>query len=124
MSIENPKTTEQVETERKFHFQGIEEIESAVESLASSLKEKFDKNEYETIISDDVGGRIPTLILRKLIKKVHPENNINTYFLSAGKAIPDTGIKSEAEAFFQFLLSQAKKFQKVTLMITGSFKNI
>ncbi len=46
----------------EYHFEEIAEIEQAVASLISQLKEKIKNGEYDTLISDDTGGRIPTLI--------------------------------------------------------------
>jgi len=79
----------QIQTERKeengnFNFEEIEEIEPAMVSLAEQLKENLEAGKYNVLISDDVGGRIPTLILRKLLKKIHPDKAVKTYFVSGG----------------------------------------
>ena len=76
---------ERRESAKEFHFQEIMEIEPAMISLVSQLKKKIEKGEYDTLISDDVGGRIPTLILRKIIKELNPDQKLETYFIASGK---------------------------------------
>ena len=81
--------------EKQFHFAEIAGIEPAVISLAKQLKEEIDRGSYDTLISDDVGGRIPTLILRKILKARNPDNKLSTFFVASGqKYIPE---KSENE---------------------------
>lgn len=71
--------------EDDFHFEEIAELEPAIISLTKQLKEKIENGEYDTLISDDAGGRIPTLILRKIIKEVIPDKELRTFFIASGK---------------------------------------
>lgn len=77
------------ESEGGFHFEQIAELEPAVISLVEKLKEKIEAGEYDTLVSDEIGGRIPTLILRKIIKLVRPNAQLATYFISGGHYLPD-----------------------------------
>ncbi|OGZ68994.1 MAG: hypothetical protein A3D44_00315 [Candidatus Staskawiczbacteria bacterium RIFCSPHIGHO2_02_FULL_42_22] len=69
--------------EKKYNFEKMAEIEPAAASLVEQLKEAIVNAEYSAILSDDAGGRIPTLILDKIFKEKSPEK-IKTYFLAAG----------------------------------------
>lgn len=71
--------------ERQYHFEEIMEIEPAIRSLVEQLKDKVNGGEYDTLISDDIGGRIPTLILRKIIKEVASDKELQTFFIASGK---------------------------------------
>lgn len=71
------------EKEPHYNFSEIAEMEPAMISLVEKLKDKIEKREYDTLISDDIGGRIPTLALRKVLKDRGNEE-INTFFLPGG----------------------------------------
>ncbi len=115
MSIEKQPISE-ILGERKYNHVEIAEIEPAVISLVEKLKEKLENKTFDLLISDDIGGRIPTLILRKLIKKLDPENPIRTYFVSAGGTIQGTD-KINQEKFEKYL-EEVTKDSKNLLIVT------
>lgn len=75
----------------KFEKRGKEEIEilySLKESfvhLCTEMKTEIESGHYDTLISDDTGGRIPTLVFRSILKLVNPDHKFNTLFVAAGK---------------------------------------
>jgi hypothetical protein len=52
--------------------------------MCKQLKENIDSAKYDALVSDDTGGRLPTLILREVIKKVNPEKDLKTLFVATG----------------------------------------
>lgn len=112
---------ERKESEKEFHFEEIAEIEPAMVSLANQLKEKIKNREYDTLISDDVGGRIPTLILRKIIKERNPDQEIKTFFIASGKTyLPNPSDKEKYEKLQEHLrkvIGKTKKALVVTQFI-------
>lgn len=114
-NFESAKKPEKQETEAKYHFEEIAELEKPMMSLAEQLKEAIDKGEYDTLISDDAGGRIPTLIMREIMatrmRKAHPEftpdqerESLKTYFAAGGRAQNPDALKK----FFKSIKSEVK----------------
>jgi len=64
-------------------------IEAMVEDFARLLVELKDKLEgYDTIISDDSSGRLPAIVLRRIINKKRKAANlpeVNTFFVASGR---------------------------------------
>lgn len=100
--------------EDEFHFEEIAEIESAMVSLVEQLKEKIENGEYDILISDDVGGRIPTLVLRRIIKELHPDKNIIAYFIASGRSyLPSRSTKGKGSETGMYDMLQ-KHLEKIT----------
>lgn len=119
-NFENEPSTESMESYPEYHFKEIAEIEPAVRSLVSQLKEKIDGNEYDTLISDDVGGRIPTLVLRKIIQERNPDQKLGTFFIASGNYLPRRADKEKYEklqAHLKKFTSKTKKALVVTQFI-------
>ena len=112
LKIENPEST------TEFHFEEIAEIEPAIISLVNQLKEKIESGEYDTLISDDVGGRIPTLILRKIIKEHNPDQKLQTFFVASGKTYLPTPTDKEKYGQLQEYLRKVADKTKKALIVT------
>lgn len=82
-----PAETESENHEQKteYNFEFMTEIEPAMISLVKQLKDRIESGEYDRLLSDDAGGRIPTLILRKIFQEKGPDKDIQTNFLLAGR---------------------------------------
>ncbi len=115
--IEQPKQERQ-KSAKEFHFKEIAEIEPAMVSLINQLKEKIESGEYDTLISDDVGGRIPTLILRKIIKKLNPDRKLGTFFIASGKTYLPTSLDKEKYEKLQEHLKKVTDKTKKALVVT------
>jgi len=88
----------------------------SIEALARLvIKLERDLPTYDTILSDDVSGRLPSLLLRKIIDKVRSKNNlgpVKTYFLAAGRYA-----KSEKrESIKKFLTDKRNAIGKALLV--------
>lgn len=117
-SFERNPQIENKETNPEFHFREIQEIEPAVVSLVEQLKEKIDNGEYDTLISDDVGGRIPTLILSKIIKEQNPDNKIKTLFIASGKTYLPDSVDEERYKQLQEYLKEVTGTTQKALVVT------
>ena len=86
--MENPEKleikTDKAEKEPHYNFPEIAEMEPAMISLVEKLKDKIEKGEYDTLISDDIGGRIPTRVLERIIKSRRPKERLNTFLYPGG----------------------------------------
>lgn len=75
----------------------IGELEEDFRGLVEALRDRIDANHYTLLVSDEVGGRIPTLALRKVIEARHPGQAPHTIFVAGGRALQDV-YASEGEA--------------------------
>jgi len=117
-NFENKPKIENSEATPEFHFRELAEIEPAMVSLVRQLKEKIESGEYDTLISDDVGGRIPTLILRKVIKEHNPDKKLGTFFIASGKTYLPTSADTEKYAKLQEHLKKVTDKTKKALIVT------
>ena len=83
-NFEKQPNKQEMEMEDQYNFEEIAEAEPAMIELVSQMKERIDNGEYDTLISDEVGGRIPTLVIRKIIRARNPGEKLYTYFVSGG----------------------------------------
>lgn len=116
-NFENKPKIESKESAPEFHFREIAEIEPAMVSLVKQLKEKVESGEYDTLISDDVGGRIPALILKKIIKQHSPDQKLETFFIASGKTyLPTSADKEKYERLQEHLKKITDKTKKVLVV--------
>lgn len=102
------EVTEKARAETKYQNKEIAEIEPATIELTKQLKEKIERGEYDALISDDAGGRIPTLVLRKIFNSVNPEKKVETLFVASGKLyFPEPNTED-----YNKLLEYLTKFKK------------
>ncbi len=104
------------EEAKKYNLEQFAEIEKSTISLVGQLKERIDRGEYDTLISDDASGRMHALVLRKIInernRKLHPElppeeTDIKTRFVAGGRHSGE--ITKKLMDFFQKLKPEVKK---------------
>src|SRR3989338_1248379 len=100
-----PEQTGQIHEPEKFNFPEIESIKEDMVSLCLQMKEAIDEGRYSILVSDEVGGRIPTLILRKIIKQIHPEKELRTLFVASGQGskLPDYRSTKEYNKLREYL---------------------
>jgi len=73
------------EKEGEYHFREIQELEKPLVLVLEKLRARIEAGVYDVLLSDDVGGRIPTLALRKIMNKVNEKagkGDVSVYFLS------------------------------------------
>lgn len=103
-------------TESDYNFPEImKPLKIGMESLVLELKDMIDRGEYNTLISDEAAARLPTLILREVIKNKAPNGkDLNTYFLALGEGrrpdIDPISIEDRDESERKFLLDNPQKF--------------
>ncbi len=107
---------------KKFNFEEIAEIEPAMVSLVSKLKENIESGKYDTLISDDIGGRIPTLVLRKIIKEISTKKNLDTFFVAGGGYLQELSDEKKYAAFSKFLKNMALDAESVLLITQFTFR--
>jgi hypothetical protein len=115
----NRETSRQelLENKPEYHFKTIEELEPAMANLVAQLKEKIEAGEYDTLISDEVGGRIPTLVLRRIIQELNPEKKLNTFFVCGGFKFRGDKSYNEMVEFFKQKDGEIKKALIITEFI-------
>lgn len=120
---------------QKYYFEKLEKLEPAMISLVSQLKTAIETGEYEVFLSDDAGGRIPTLVLkyvsdliREKLEKIYsdkPERipkKIRTYFLAAGGETPDKRKKNDNKNYNEMIKYLLKMdFKDGKLLVISQF---
>ncbi len=113
--FENHKLTKKTDQERYNFFREFEDLEDDMINLVKELKENIEKGVYDILISDEISGRIPTLIIREVIRQLARENKDikmpDTFFLNFGKGIIDE------EALKKFI-SSLNPINKKALIVT------
>lgn len=82
-----PENPAEKSSERKYNFEQIAGMKEGLVSLVGKLKDKIDAGYYETLISDEIRGRLPTLVLRKILQSRNHNKELQTYFLSLGRGV-------------------------------------
>ncbi len=101
--------------ESSFNFVEIENLKTGMVNLVRKLKGNIDNNKYDALISDEIGGRIPTLVIREVIKSIHPEAKINTHFIAGGYYIPHDDSKGFLR-FCQYVKDSIKEDKSILLI--------
>jgi len=88
-NLEQPpieQTPEEVsKPEKEYNFELMEKTEPVMVSLVTQLKDGIEQGRWSSLLSDDIGGRIPTLVLRRILKEKGPNPNVRAHFLAAGQ---------------------------------------
>jgi len=95
-NISFEKKLESQKNPEVYHFAEFGELEGAFIDLIKELKEEIENNTYDTLISDDVGGRLPTLALREVIKK-QTNKPPDTFFLPFGRDANQKNVQKNVE---------------------------
>ncbi len=66
----------ELEKEKKIKTKEILTLKSAVAELIDEMKDKIEAGKYSLIIGDESSGRIPTLLINKVISKIYEENGL------------------------------------------------
>jgi len=95
-------------------------LESDAVLLVEKLKEKIDANFYNLLVSDETGGRLPTLLIKAIIKKRHPNTRVDILFLNGGKMLRqliDDRKPEEEQSFVDYIKFTTKENQ-TALVVT------
>lgn len=122
MSIESPQYISKEKA--KGIESAIEELEEPIKFILMKMKPNLEKGDFEVIIGDDASGRLPTLIIGAVIKKV---NSYLGFRLPSVRFFAGKGEERKAKKIKEFMEennirpSPTKKILVVTDFIaTGS----
>ncbi len=77
----------------------FEKIERQMTALIEQLKENIDAGKYDTILSDELSGRIVALVIKKIMSKVSLEGkSADVLFVAGGKNSYEIGLQSVGDA--------------------------
>ncbi|MEK7574618.1 MAG: hypothetical protein AAB511_00085 [Patescibacteria group bacterium] len=68
----------------KYNFPETEGLRTGLLNICRKMKTDIETNKWDILVSDETGGRIPTLVIWNLIKKFHPNNPPAPFFISSG----------------------------------------
>lgn len=85
--VEDLRIEEQKHVEKIYNdFYLMQKLKDGILPIVQKLREDIEKGTYNTLISDEGAGRIPTLVFREILRKKGPENNqLKTIFLAFGR---------------------------------------
>ena len=117
---EELKPFEQLEFEGE-NFEGIKlnemkELVLPLREIVFKIKEKIKEGKYTTIIGDDASGRVPALILYRLLKEIYKssDQNINALFLAGSRKTED--LETKKRGISDFLKSRLTGGEKVLVV--------
>jgi hypothetical protein len=84
---------ESAEVVPEFNFPEMQEVLELSEAVILKMKDKIDAGAWDLLISDEVGGRVPTLIFKGIYKARNPEKDFDTIFVNGG--VTDTHAQKE-----------------------------
>jgi len=88
---DSPATVAEVTIEKdSVMLEAISELEIPFQKILSEIHGRIDKGEYKYIIGDDASGRVPTLIMSKVINGIYKdtgERKVKTYFIEGFKSL-------------------------------------
>lgn len=130
--ISTNKENYNIEVKEEVELEEIAELEAGLKNILGTLRESIDNNNYGLIIGDDVSGRIPAIILKRVIDSVYEKKGLDaipTRFIAGAKLwemSPQEKLEKESKIdkyIQQSLLGliQGKRVLIVTeVIITGS----
>lgn len=105
-------------------FEAVAVLEKPLSTILESLRPSLEQGEFDTIIGDDASGRIPTLILRKVIGEIYGragrKGPDTLFFAGGGSAVAHekkTDIKDPTGEITAFL---EKRPSKKVLVVTDT----
>lgn len=81
---------EETKKEGEYNLPEIKELEKPLILVLEKLKANIEAGVYDVLLSDDKGGRIPTLAIREIMNRVNQEagrDKVSVYFLSGGQGL-------------------------------------
>jgi len=84
--MKNPDSAPSIEIEQteKYNFPEVESLREGLFEICEKMKGNIEANKWTKLLSDETGGRIPTLVIWNLIKHFHPNDAPEPFFLSNG----------------------------------------
>lgn len=100
----------------------LEGLKKSFISLCEQMKSHIESGEYDALVSDDTGGRIPTLFFMEILRLVNPEHSFRTLFLASGKNYKPENEEGQKrlEEYLKRGLGDSKKVLLITQYIHTS----
>ncbi|MBI2120590.1 MAG: hypothetical protein HYT94_03130, partial [Parcubacteria group bacterium] len=107
-----PQTNEKAITAEKLNFQGIEKLRMPMENIVRQISPQIEAGEYQLIIGDDASGRIPALIMKKIIGAVYKEHKFplpKTAFIAGSRDLEGWWEKNKKQKRISDYFGRMKK---------------
>jgi orotate phosphoribosyltransferase len=108
-SRDNPYESKKVE-------RTIESMESPAGNLLESMRKEIEQEKYDTILSDDAGARLHSLLLSKVMRTLYKEKDLGTFFIQGGAVL--RGEKEVQSRLQEYLSSIKNKLGNNVLFVT------
>jgi hypothetical protein len=121
------KTTETTAVKEKeqihYNFESLRELQEPIRNIVERLQKEIDSGVYDTLISDDASGRLPTIAFREIISQRIDAKNPNltseekrdalkTFFIAGGRQM------ANKEALAEFLQRIKPDVKRRALLVT------
>ena len=106
---ENQSPSEDSESESS----PVMQLEAPIKILIEKLQENIRSGEYKYVIGDDASGRIPALIIQRLLKKIYTSKKFDgpeVYFIAgSGSSRPEEAQQQKKDKIEEYVGSYLKK---------------
>ncbi len=110
--------------ENLYNFPEMESLENGIQKLVEELKENFDSHKYDLIISDDLSGRLLSLVVKKILDKVPGSaKKVPVSFILGGKYVGNHDEDGEAGSILKEALAEKVIDHKNLLIVTEYIKD-
>jgi hypothetical protein len=113
---ESEQELESAEVIPDFHFPEMKEVLELSEAMILKMKDKIDAGAWDLLISDEVGGRVPTLIFKGIYKARNPEKDFDTIFVNGG--VTDTHAQKELVEYLKTKKDKQGEIRSHPIFIT------
>ena len=110
----------ELEIETEYNFPEIAKLENSFVALLGKIKKEIDENRWGALISDDGGGRIPTLVLRKIIE-ARTGASPQTFFIAGGRYTPEMKDGEKQDIFVEYLKGIRNKIGEARVLLTTQY---
>ncbi|MEK9175700.1 MAG: hypothetical protein AAB795_03895 [Patescibacteria group bacterium] len=110
----------------KYNFESIENLEKPIKEILKQLHDKINLGNYGLIIGDDASGRIPTLLVNKIISTLYKERGLpvpkNLFFAGTGQLSSEIEKIQKQDKIAKILHTFCKKHRapKCAIIITDT----
>lgn len=104
------------EAESSHKIEQLEKLEAPAQELLEQLRENIEREEYDSLLGDDGGARLHTLLLSMALKEIYGEKKrLKTFFIKGGRYIREAKNEAATQAYIEQI---REGLGKKTLVIT------
>ena len=110
-----PETSRGEYTPPEYTHEAIFELKEPIENILTKLSDKIESGYFNAIVGEDASGRIPALIIGRIISERYKKNSLSSpdlKFVAGSSYIEDYSEESEtgkADALYDFFKQYANK---------------